>query len=540
MRYLVAWIALGSALPAYGVEIWLASSEQCNSCALYERAAQRHGYGRTLTYSDRGGMTIPILRVGKNVLAADVLAQLPPGEGPDSPSWDVTLTVLVMDVDRVLFAGNIAESADNRELREPRGVMFPPAVPGAGDPSVAPPDLYADFFVTHWNLEYFVDVALGKQPRRRAEPLVNLTSPEPASLAARNVVLWGSARTPLENSLFIPTRLSEVRAAIDGLGIAPPRVVTLFGHGPGVEGNDTSRLVDGHTEFERADVRADLGADAESLNRVLKAVRHADGTRTLLVQVGHSGPTGSPRWGHGLTLTPEDLAPIAREAAGELVMVSGACHSGMFAKAVQCGFFAAHPDVIAAGCQRSQQALESSDDYLRLFFRNATTPAGPGKRVRGRAPKPPSMHDAHWAAAAQLEDQELAYTTTDALIDDYFAAHSDLLPASFTVGELRGLASMLPAAEADALATMTGGLAAEMAVPLRGYVAANHAAVEKLAGATERSSAERNQIVALPYKLMLPVLARRIAYAQLGVDDAAYALAESCEQRSLTQFLGAD
>jgi len=540
MRYLVAWIALGSALPAYGIEIWLASSEQCNSCALYERAAERHGYGRALTYTDRGGMTIPILRVGKNVLAADVLAQLPPEEGPDSPSWDITLTVLVMDVDRVLFAGNIAESADNRELREPRDVMFPQAVPSAGDPALEPPDLYADFFVTHWNLEYFVDVALGKRPRRRPAPLVNLASPEPLSLAARNVVLWGSARTPLENSLFIPTRINEVRAAIDGLAIAPPHFVTLFGHGPDVEGNDSSRLVDGRTEFERADIRADLGADGESLNRVLTAVRNADGTRTLLVQVGHSGPTGSPLWGHGLTLTPGDIAPLAREATGDLVMVSGACHSGMFAKAVQCGFFAAHPEVIAAGCQRSQQALESSDDYLRLFFRNATTPAASGRRARGRALAPPSLHDAHWAAAAQLEDQELAYTTTDALIDDYFAAHAEMLPASLTVGELRGLASVLPAAETAALATMTEGLAAEMAVPLTGYVEANHAAVEKLADATERSSVERNQVAGLPYKLMLPVLARRIVYAELEIDDPAYAQAERCEQRSLTQFLGAD
>ena len=49
------------------------------------------------------------------------------------------------------------------------------------------------------------------------------------------------------------------------------------------------------------------------------------------------------------------------------------------------------------------------------------------------------------------------------------------------------------------------------AAALAGYVEANHAADAKLADATELSSAERNRLTALPYKLMLPLLARRAA-----------------------------
>ena len=71
---------------------------------------------------------------------------------------------------------------------------------------------------------------------------------------------------------------------------------------------------------------------------------------------------------------------------------------------------------------------------------------------------------------------------------------------------------------------------------LTGYVEANHAADAKLADARERSSAERNAIVALPYKLELALLARRIAYGPLHVTDPAYALAASCEQQSLASF----
>jgi hypothetical protein len=525
---------------AQALEVWLASTERCNSCALYERAAQRHGYGRALRYADRGGLTIPILSIDKGVLAEDVLAQLPPEEGPENPYWDITLTVFVMDVDRVLFAANVAESADNNELRQPASVMFPPEAPADDDPALTATDPYAGFFVAHWNLEYFVDVALGKRPRPRRGPArpVNLAALEPAALGARNVVLWGSAGTPLANALFIPTRLGEIRARLEDLALPPVRYFTLFGHGPGVQGNDTSYLVDGRTRFEHADVPADFAADADGLNRVLTAVLRTDGARTLLVQVGHSGPTGSPLWGHGLTLTADDLAPIAREGAGELVMISGACHSGLFAKAVQCGFFAAHPEVIAAGCQLSPAALESSDDYLRLLFTAATQRPANARGRRGRPAPLPTLYDAHWRAAVDLEDQEIAYTTTDALIDDYFAAHPEAVPASLTAGELRDLARAALPAEAQAVTALTAGLADADEIPLTGYVATNHAAVEKLADARELPSAERNRIVALPYKLMLPLIARRLVYAGLHVDDAQFSLAAQCEQQSLETLLG--
>ncbi|HEX5048130.1 MAG TPA: hypothetical protein VFX89_13510, partial [Gammaproteobacteria bacterium] len=65
-----------------------------------------------------------------------------------------------------------------------------------------------------------------------------------------------------------------------------------------------------------------------------------------------------------------------------------------------------------------------------------------------------------------------------------------------------------------------------------------HEATAKLADARELSSEERNRIVALPYKLELVMLARRIAYEALAADDAAYKLASSCERQTLPQFFG--
>jgi hypothetical protein len=529
MRWVMVGILSLLASSAEALEVWLASSENCNSCALYERVAQQRGYGSALRYADGANSRIPILAIFKSTLAQDMLAQLPPGEGPANPGWDVQLTVLVVDAGRVLASGNIAESADNvlTELRYPRAVMFPPATPADGDPALGGTNLYNEFFLTHWNLEYFVDVALGKRPRRTPVNLVDLASPAPAPLGARNVVLWGSASTPIGNSLFIPTRMTEIRAALEAAKLGSLRYVTLFGHGPGVEGNDTSYIVDGRTQFKRADIRADYAADAAGLNSVLTGVLRADRARTLLVQVGHA----TPLWGHGLTVMPADLEPL-RGAAGKLVMVSGACNSGMFAKVAQCGFFAAHPDVRASGCQLSPAALETSADYLRFFFRAATPPTA----GRGRAAPAPTLYDAHWYASTRLEDHQLSYTTTDALIDDYFAANPDKLPASLTVAQIRDAVRTLPRAEVGAVLALTAGMADDRAIPLTGYIEANHAAEAKLADARELASAERNRIIALPYKLGLALLARRIAYGALHVADPQFAAAAKCEQQSLAAF----
>src|SRR5690606_18615364 len=212
---IVAALALGSlTASAEALELWLARGESCEACLIYQRVAQARGYRGVVRHA---GLEIPILSIDKNVLAADVLEQLPDDVGPTSPSWDTTLTVLVMDVGRVVFAASIAESADERALRLPDAVMFPPDAPDDG-PVPRVEDLRTQFFAREWNLEYFVDVALGRNPRRAAVRLIDLAAPEPAALGARNVVLWGSASTPLENSLLTPTRIEEIRSLLGGAG----------------------------------------------------------------------------------------------------------------------------------------------------------------------------------------------------------------------------------------------------------------------------------------------------------------------------------
>ena len=94
--------------------------------------------------------------------------------------------MLVVEAGRVITAGNIADSADNNELRHSDAVMFPPAAfPRTTTPRCTTKIYTRNFFVSHWNLEYFVDVALGRTPARVPAPAVDLASPEPAASARR-------------------------------------------------------------------------------------------------------------------------------------------------------------------------------------------------------------------------------------------------------------------------------------------------------------------------------------------------------------------
>lgn len=474
-------------------------------------------------------LDIPIKHIEKTRLAREVRSQLPDDIGPDSPYWPFQLLVLVMKGNDVLYAGNFAESADLAGLRYDDAVMDPPAHPVADDPVFDTADPYTRYFLAHLNLEYFVAVAAGeREPYPPAIP-VDLGSPRPVPLARHNLVLWGSAGNPLENALFIPMRMREIRDAVQDAVRGQMQTLVLFGGGPEGQANDTSYIDEaGHTRFKRVDVGADMDASGASLNRVLTSVRLDGRAHTLLVQVGHSGTVGSPLWGSLLTLSPDDLDGVTA-SGGDLVMVSGACHSGLFARAPRCGFFAAHPEVLAVGCQLSPDAIENSDDYLREFFHAATTPDKDGKL--------PTMLAAHWYASTHIEPHEISYLTTDAIIDDWFDAHPDRLPETIQVSDFERLMPYLDDAARTAAALLVDGLDGGSIINLENDVRQNQAADDTLADATEASSRERRAMLSLPYPLMLPSMARRAIYLSQHPHDPAFDQANRCEARSLQDLL---
>ncbi|MEO0423901.1 MAG: hypothetical protein AAF184_16300 [Pseudomonadota bacterium] len=518
---LAAHSALG-ATRAEGLALWLASGPDCNTCKIYETAAERRAYGDHLVH---GELSLPIVHVDKRDLSAHVLSQLPKDIGPRGPHWELQLIVLVMgEQERVLFAGNIAESADMRALRYDEQVMFPPAQPEAHHPALSHALPYADFFKAQWNLEYFVEVAVdGRRPREEIA-LVDLRAPVPYEPAPR-LVLWGSASTPLANATFVSTRLAEAQRVFAALSPQSTRV-TLHGHGPAVDGNDESLLVDGAVEFRRGDVAREFAATADDLNAVLSGIRQTPRARTLLFQAGHAGPTGAPLWGHGLTLRPLHLAPLGDDG-GELIMVSGACHGGQFAEAVSCGFFAAHPAVTATGCQLSAEAIEASDDYLNLLLGFLDDKA--------RRDEPTSLHAAHWYASARLEHHQVPYSTSDHLIAEALARGT--WPSVISARSLRVNADLLPNAEASALRHLLEGMDPQQSVFLDDVVARNHAASQVLRDARELTSAQRNAAIDLPYPLSLALLARRVVYRQQHPQSPALEATLACETQPLRAFL---
>jgi hypothetical protein len=217
-------------------------------------------------------------------------------------------------------------------------------------------------------------------------------------------------------------------------------------------------------------------------------------------------------------------------------MISGGCDSGVFARSTQCGFFAAHPRVLATGCQLSPEAIDKSDDYLRFFFsslkdenRRSADSNGDGKIT---------LEESHWYSSVRIEDHQVSYSTIDALADEFFAADSSRLPATVTVADAIKLADTADPAEKKALQLLTAKLASASTLELQTIVQRNHAAQKRLEHSREDSSAERNALIALPYKLMLPMLVRRLLYERANSENAQLMSAQGCERQTVQEFLG--
>src|SRR4030095_12381659 len=107
MRWVMAGIvACVLASSAEALEVWLASTENCNSCALYERVAQQRGYGSALRYADPHHSRVPSPGNGKNGPGEGQPGPLPEGGGPGRPAWGVALAGAGGDAGRVVTSGN--------------------------------------------------------------------------------------------------------------------------------------------------------------------------------------------------------------------------------------------------------------------------------------------------------------------------------------------------------------------------------------------------------------------------------------------------
>ncbi|MEE4331068.1 MAG: hypothetical protein V2J10_09380 [Wenzhouxiangella sp.] len=480
-------------------EIWLLSGPECNICSIYEQIASDRGYSSHLTID---GEDIAIRRGDKQTLPL-LLAEHFGQDIEDDVNWPIQLTVVVVEGGSVLYSANIAESVDWSEGRIDERHMDPPAT----ETEAALHDYgfdYADYFRRKINLEYFVARARGEAELPYREGDIRVED-APEKVNDKSMSIWGTAVQPANNGLFISTRIREL---IDRFG--RDRLFLTYTNGGDRSRRDTLLLDDAGYRFVPSNLAADFAGDFAGVDDWFGHIASSRADKHLIIQVGHYGPTGMPVWGHALKLTPEAIGAAVDATGKDVTLVSGACHSGLLAGAAQCGFFAAHPEVIATGCQRSFDAIEASDDYLMFFFLSDDAPKDANQD--GTI----SFREAHWYAASRVERHNIVYSDIDRRVDAYFSDHAADLPQQLTLAELRSHVEHLPEAQRSAFEAMRTGLDDGLTISLTGHVASKREALERLDGATEESSAFRNRAGGLAYPLSLVPLARQAIYLARG------------------------
>jgi hypothetical protein len=501
-------------------EIWLISGSKCNVCEIFDKARENRAYKDSITLQN---ITFSIKNVNKDNVPkiykglVDQIAQ-------DNEYWSVQLNVAVVQGDTILYHGNIAESADWRNGFLEQKYMRPP-ITATLDELHSFGFNYSDFFESEFNLEHFAKRALDPLERgdfnARLDQWKEIETKDESALLSSQVSILGTAQQPAANGLFISTRIRQLQALFD-----QENLITTYANGP-EKYRDTLVKTGDKYEFVSSGIDAQFSSDLAGMNSWLQKIAESTHDKQLIIQVGHSGPTGAPIWGSALTVTPEALKTGFDKTNKHITLVSGSCHSGLFANVAQCGYYAAHPEAISTGCQTSLEAIESSDDYLKYFFLQNNTNADANED--GQV----SFDEAHWYASSKLEKHNISYSDFDATVDEYFSVYPNNVSKAIPLSQLSKLIKGLSAAEQSAYRKMTIGISKDTDINLTNYVSLHKQAIETLREHTESTSTKRNKLSGLEYPLNLVILARRALYAQVQQSKAL----EYCNTDSVANYL---
>jgi hypothetical protein len=501
-------------------EIWLLFGSECNVCEIFDRTKQNRGYKDSITLQN---VTFPIKSVDKDKVPKAykaIVAQIAKG----NEHWPVQLNVAVVQGDNILYHGNIAESADWRNGFLEQKYMRPP-VTATLDELHSFGFNYSDFFEREFNLEHFAKRALNPLDRDDFNARLDQfkVMEEAPTLKNSKVSILGTAKQPAANGLFISTRIRQLQGLFE-----QDILLTTYANGPDKH-RDTLVKIGDKYEFVSSDIEAQYSSDLAGMNSWLQEISESTHNKQLIIQVGHSGPTGAPIWGSALTVTPEALKAGFDKTGKHITLVSGSCHSGLFANVAQCGYYAAHPDAISTGCQTSLEAIESSDDYLKYFVLqdDLNADANEDEKI--------SFEEAHWYASSKLEKHNISYSDFDATVDEYFNSHPDELNQVISIAKLSLLIKSLSNAEQLAYKKMSADLSDDIRIDLTNHVILHKQAMEKLKDHTENTSIERNRLSGLEYPLNLVMLARRALYKENNKKVGTKA--QFCTSDSVTNYL---
>lgn len=543
---IVALAACSGNPPQSSWEIQLVRGENCGACELFDEIREKRGIGDWIEPGIDGlPRRVPVRTVAPGDIDDDdieAMARLPYLTGREARELATgrSLMVVVRHEGRVKAAGNIAWSSDLVRARFPDSVMEPPASGPFDELAEDPSGYYEQYFRENWSLAHFLELAVDSSrafPRGFTGAYSPSAVADDYALGEANVFIAGSADTPAGNPYFIPQRIREIRDRLSTeLALPASRIEIFFGDGGGTD-NDTSVENNGEMGFRPVNPGGERNLDGQALIDWFAALERQRTRRNLIIQVGHGGPTGMPLWGHLAELSPEELGRLHKASGARNVMVSGACFGGIFAESLSCGFFAARPDVVAAGCQRNPEAVARSDDYLRWYFRSLV-PAH-ASRADANNDGEISFREAHWFAATRLEHDQLPYSTFDALAERHFLESDNGLPNTITIEALKQIESGATAAERAALARLTDNLAADSEIRLEDPAAQKREAGDRLKGLGGADSASRNEAMNLPYRLALVQLARRLIYREQSgpAERAANARVDACESQTFRHFL---
>lgn len=524
-------LALGAgAAGAAGWEVVLLKPRNCSNCVQLEELLKRRSQLRQAVLEDgQGGqVTAPIQRRSSVELSDQEWSELRALPGFDEAQWQRqagagSAMVLLKRDGVIASAGGISESADLRgkrlpeELTTPQAGRDPMAARGARGAYIG--DLYLDA----WNLGWFYQLALDPDLRRRREQQswiagssATLTPP----LGDANVLLASTASGADDNEIFNALRIEEIRDVLTGtLAVQPSQVRIFYGDGLS-HGANALELRGGQVGLVRRNVTGASPFTTDAARRIFNSIRARPGSRNLLVLVGHGSPEGMGAWGSPVALSPTTLRALHEHGGGDDVLVSGNCYGGVMARAASCGFFGARPDVVATGCQADAAEVAQSRDYLHTFFASFSPEARALADADGDGQV--SFAEAHWHASTEGDPRNVTYTSIDALADDWFAAHPEALPERLTVREAQQIAKQAPPAEGKALQRLLGEHHPDLVLSLT-----------DLAGQVERWQPGS----VLP-RAMTAQLMRRVLYLQKADKaDAELARLQSCESRSVAQFL---
>jgi hypothetical protein len=379
-----------------------------------------------------------------------------------------------------------------------------------------------DLYLRSWNLDWYYRLALDPGiSRSRNEAWITSGAGRPSlQLGSANVVLASTASGAADNEIFNAIRIEEIRDVLtQSLAVRPEQLNIYYGGGS-ARGPNALEVRDRRISLVRRDVDGASPFTPDAALGIFESIRAKPGSRNLLVLIGHGNPDGAGMWSSPVALSPSSLRSLHEYGGGDDVLVSGNCFGGVMARAMNCGFFGARPDVVATGCQADAAEVAQSRDYLHVFFSSLKPAARKVADADGNGAI--SFAEAHWHASTAGDARNITYTSVDALADAWFDANSGTLPSALSVAEIRTLASQAPPAEARALEHLLDGFEVEVRVSL-----------VDLAG-----QAARWQPGSGMPRVLAGQMARRLLYLKASRDDAGEVSAlQACENRSISEFL---